>query len=307
MRSSQSTTKATVYEIITDRIIQQLEKGVVPWRKPWSGAGSEPANLISRKAYRGVNVFMLSCSAYGSPFWLTFKQADMWGGHVRKGEKGTPVVFWKFFEGTESEDAGSDGDAPARRKCAPLLRYYTVFNSEQCDGLPAKLLEVAQTPERPASPIAACDAIVDGMPANRPGIELGFNGAFYRPSTDTVHIPKPERFESDEAYYATLFHELTHATGHQSRLNRKGITGGEIRFGSPSYSQEELCAEMGAAFLCGHAGIDTAPQTEQHAAYVASWLAKLRGDCRLVVTAAAQAQKAADWILRRTWQPAADE
>lgn len=307
MASANSTARANVYQIITDRIIQQLEKGVVPWRKPWSGEGSEPANLVSRKAYRGINVFMLSCSAYGSPFWLTFKQADMWGGHVRKGERGTPVVFWKFFEGTERDDGGSsDNDAPARSKRAPLLRYYTVFNSEQCDGLPAKLLEVAKVPERTASPIADCDAILDGMPANRPQIEHGFNGAYYRPSMDVIHMPRATQFDTDAAYYATLFHELTHATGHETRLNRKALTG-EIRFGSPSYSQEELVAEMGSAFLCGQAGIDTAPLVEQHAAYVSSWLAKLKGDSRLVVTAAAQAQKAADWILRRTWQPAADE
>lgn len=281
----------SVYEVITDRIIKQLETGAVPWRKPWRGTGSEPASLISRKAYRGVNAFTLSCSSYPTPYWLTFRQCMALGGHVRKGEHGWPVIFWKFWDEEQPKDAA--------KKRPPLLRYYTVFNVAQCDGIPADKLPAAPALQpRAFQPIAACEAVVAGLPANRPAMRHGFAGAFYRPADDLVAMPDRGDFESAEAYYATLFHELAHGTGHASRLNRPAITS-TIRFGSPTYSKEELVAEMGAAFVCGHCGIDSAPLTEQHAAYVASWLARLKEDSRLVVMAAAAAQKAADWILGR--------
>jgi antirestriction protein ArdC len=286
-----------VYDVITARIVEQLERGTVPWRKPWGGQGSEPTSLATRKPYRGGNAFVLACSPYASPYWLTYRQAQALGGHVRKGERGWPVVFWKFFD-DEPTDEGTDDGRQGRGR-APLLRYFTVFNVGQCDGLPAdKLPAVDAEPVRTTAPIAACEAVLDGLPSNRPDIRHGHNGAFYRPSEDWIGMPDAGRFTSDTGYYATLFHELTHATGHASRLARPGIVD-PSRFGSDSYSREELVAEMGAAFLCGHCGIDTAPLVESHAAYVASWLGRLRADSRLVVIAAAQAQKAADWILGR--------
>lgn len=276
-----------VYAIVTNRILEQLEKGVIPWHRPWAGAASAPRNLMSNRPYRGVNVFLLSSAGYASPFWLTFKQAQSLGGHVRQGQRGWPVVFWKWLEGTDAET----GEA----KRIPLLRYFTVFNSSQCEGVTLRQL-VDAVPRVEFEPIAACESILAGMPVNRPALHHDSAGAFYRPATDSVHMPDRRMFDAPAHYYGTLFHELAHATGHPSRLNREGITA-TAAFGSPTYSIEELVAEMGSAYLCGHAGIDTPPIVENIAAYLAAWIAKLRGDSRLVVQAAGAAQKAADWIL----------
>jgi antirestriction protein ArdC len=287
---------SSVYDIVTERIVQQLEKGVVPWRRPWGGPEGAPRNADSRRPYRGVNVFLLSAASYDSPFWLTYRQADKWGGHVRKGEKGFPVVFW-----TEREKPDEEG--LVRKQF--VLRYYTVFNAEQCEGLPGKLVETGG-PKLDFRPIDQCERILAGLPTDHTAIEHHGGRACYCPGTDRITMPKPERFESAEAYYATLFHELAHSTGHATRLNRPGIA--EMSgFGSPSYSREELIAEMGSAFLCGQAGIDVAPIQENAAAYLASWLRVLRADSRLVVQAAAAAQKAADWLLGTSLAAQAEE
>jgi antirestriction protein ArdC len=281
--------KDSVYQVITDRIVTLLEQGTIPWQKPWSTIGSGmPQNLLSQKAYRGVNVFLLNSTSYQSPYWLTFKQAKQLKGSVRRGEKSTPVVFWKFLE-KPSEDLDK------KAKQIPMLRHYNVFNVEQCDGVesPASTVKL-----RDHDAISSAEAISGGMP-NRPDIRHGGSRACYRPSTDQVDIPSPESFRSAEEYYSTLFHELTHATGHESRLNRKGVSGSDgewSQFGSTPYAKEELVAEMGAAFLGGHAGI-VDRTIDNSAAYVSGWLERLRKDNRLVVTAAAQAQKAADFIL----------
>lgn len=276
------------YDIITERIVAQLEAGTVPWRKPWNGTAGMPKNLKSGKDYRGINVFLLHSLGYESPYFLTFKQAKDRGGHVSKGEKGCPVVFWKLLDVDEA------GETITTRR-VPMLRYYTVFNAAQCEGINAPTIDV---PERKHEPVQAAQATVEAMP-HPPGIVHGYTGAAYSPRTDIVRMPKPGRFESSEAYYKTLFHELTHSTGHSSRLDRN-VDLKLAAFGSPDYSREELVAEMGAAFLCGDAGILDA-QIEQSAAYIAGWLKALRNDRKLVVTAAAQAQKATDFILNRTF------
>lgn len=278
-----------VYEIITNRVIELLEQGTVPWRRPWGGPDGAPRNLNSGKAYRGVNVFVLSAAGYESPYWVSFKQARQRGGHVRKGEKGMPCVFWNWLE-KEDRDSGKEVKIP-------FLRYYTVFNVEQCDNVDyPKAVPVSPTFE----PIEACEAIVSGMPA-RPPIKHGGARACYRPTTDQVCMPEPTLFEPREAYYATLFHELVHSTGHQRRLARKEIME-PIRFGSSPYSREELIAEMGGTYLCGHAGIE-GKVIENSAAYIDHWLKTLRGDTRMVVSAGSQAQKAADYILTRHKEP----
>lgn len=278
-----------VYERITARILRQLEEGTVPWRKTWiGGEQGHPRNLASGHYYRGINPFLLACTPYESPYWLTFNQAKKLGGCVLKGEKSTPVIFWKWWEKENSKTG--------EKEKFPLLRYYNVFNVAQCDLPSDKLPTDAPVPEFDFEPIAACVSVVSHMPSP-PAIEHGGVAAAYRPSTDTVQIPKPERFERPEEFYSTLFHELTHSTGHESRLNRPGITS-LISFGSRTYSKEELIAEMGATFLCGHCGIENAV-IENSAAYIAGWLRKLRDDNRLVVHAAAAAQKAADYILGR--------
>jgi antirestriction protein ArdC len=239
-------------------------------------------NLASGRGYRGINVFLLSSSGYGSPYWLTYKQATERGGHVRKGEHGRKVVFWKI--GTrEVED--SDGDTIERKSI--LLRYYTVFNVEQCEGI------AAPDSARTVNPIEECERIVNGMP-NPPAL-LEDARAWYRPSTDTVGMPSRNAFNCAEEYYSTLFHELTHSTGHTKRVGRDGIEKLNT-FGSESYSKEELIAEMGAAMLCGVVGIERKTLSNS-SAYLQSWINVLRSDSRMVIQAASHAQKAADYII----------
>ena len=279
------------YQIITDKIIAMLEKGTVPWRKPWgqSTLDGAPINLVSQKPYRGINVFLLASSGYDSPYWLSFNQAKQCGGHVNKGERSSMIVFWNWID---KETGKTDSKGQQVVDHIPFLRYYNVFNVNQCD-LPEGA--VPSLPDKPAiEPIAACETIIHDMP-DKPAISHnGGNRAYYRKTTDSVHMPDRSRFEKQEEYYSTLFHELTHSTGHPSRLNRQTLTGNN-RFGGENYSREELVAEMGAAFLCGTAGIET--QTlDNSGAYIASWLRALKDDNRLVVVAAAQAQKAADYI-----------
>jgi antirestriction protein ArdC len=283
----------TVYDVITKRIVELLEQGTIPWRKPWAGGG-EPRNLTSGKAYRGINVFMLAASGYSSPYWLTFKQALAAGGCVRKGEHGTPVIFWKRAEEAETEE--EEGG----KYRGPVCRYYSVFNVAQCDGIQAP------TPE-PLNfePIPECVRIVSDW-KQAPLIHHRGNRACYSPISDEVEMPSPGSFISPEAYYSTLFHELTHSTGHGSRLARKGVTE-PTGYGTHEYSREELVAEMGAAFLCGATGIELASTLENSSAYLASWIKALKGDARLVVTAGAQAQRAADHILGRFAEKAAEE
>ena len=268
-----------VYEIVTDRILDSLSRGIVPWRKPW--ATQAPKNLISLREYRGINVLLLSAAHYECSYWLTYNQARGLGGTVKKGERGTPVVFWKISE--KPDDKGEI-------EKSFLLRYFTVFNVNQCQGVQAPPVAV-----RPAfNPIEECEGIVNGFP-DRPRIDHGGSQAYYAPSLDRVQLPAREAFSSPAEYYSTLFHELTHATGSTSRLNRKGITDASL-FASHAYSFEELIAECGAAFLCTQAGIASAT-LDNSAAYIAHWSKLLRSEPRWLVTAASQAAKAADLIL----------
>jgi antirestriction protein ArdC len=270
---------ASVYEIITNQILAELEKGEVPWRKPWRTL--PPANLISKKPYRGINVFLLALQGYGSQFWLTFNQAKQLGGNVRKGQHGAKIIFWRCkTRETESADGGTE-----ERKSA-FLRYYTVFNLEQTEGLSA-LLTLP-----PAFPIESAEELVKGMP-NPPAFEQDSRAA-YIPSRDTVTMPSRTAFQSQAEFYSTLFHELVHSTGHAKRLGREGID--KIQpFGSEDYSKEELVAEMGSAMLCGVACIEQAT-IGNSAAYLRGWINRLRADSRLVIAAARAAQEAADYI-----------
>ena len=282
-----------VYAIVTEKIINLLESGVVPWRRPWTSPGL-PRNLVSKKPYKGINYFLLSASKYVSPFWLTYRQATELGGHVRKGEESTIVVFWKIENLKQStEDLGSEeSDEENRRRF--LLRYYRVFNLEQCELPQAVLDKLPNIETHEHDPIEAAERIIAEMP-NPPEIQYAGSKAFYSSVTDRITLPPRELFISAEEQMATTYHEISHATGHPKRLNRKSITEA-APFGSPIYATEELVAEMSAAYLCAEAGISPAV-IENQAAYVAGWLKKLRDDRKLVVHAAAQAQKAADYIL----------
>jgi antirestriction protein ArdC len=275
---------ASVYEIITEKIIKQLESGVASWRQPWTCRS--PANLVTQKEYRGLNVFTLASQGFPSRFWLTFKQATKLGGRISKGQKSSPVIFWNL--GDERETTTQDGAKETSRPL--LLRYYSVFNLSQTEGIdiPASLLQERRTND----PIETCEHIVQSMP-NPPVFEKS-DKAWYSPSNDAVGMPARDLFHSSEEYYATEFHELAHSTGHAKRLHRENFDN-PVSYGSDSYSKEELVAEMTAAMLCGVAGIEQ-KTLENTAAYLKTWIARLKSDSRLLVSAASQAQKAADFI-----------
>ncbi len=290
--------RTDVYTIITECIIRLLEAGTNPWRRAWS-AGDAPQNLMSRKAYRGVNRLLLQSSEHASPYWLTFNQVQELGGRVKKGAKSEVVVFYKLRE-TE----GADGEETStRRSAAPLLRYYRVFNVEDAEGLES---HIPTKEVLPFVPVERAQAIINRMP-HRPTIEHVEQRAVYYPTRDVVNLPRPETFDPQEEYYSTAFHELTHATGHAGRLSRPEITGEQegVSFASESYSCEELVAEIGSAFLCQEAGIEST--LENSAAYLQGWMKRLKDDPRLIVTAASQAQKAADYILGRGAEQNAEE
>ena len=283
-----------IYSIVTERIINLLEHGIVPWRRPWTSAGL-PRNLVSKKPYKGINHFLLSASKYVSPFWLTIRQANELSGHVRKGEESVIVVFWKVDDAkqsTEDLDSEQTNKKPRRRF---LLRYYRVWNLEQCELPQAVLDKLPKIETHEHDPIEAAERIITGMP-NPPEIQHAGSKAFYSPTIDRITLPPRELFVNAEEFYATALHETVHSTGSRKRLARESILEA-APFGSKTYSAEELVAEMGAAYLCAEAGISNAVIHNQ-AAYVAGWLRKLRDDRKLLVHAAAQAQKAADYILR---------
>jgi antirestriction protein ArdC len=282
------------YEIITERILQKLEHGIVPWHKPWEQG--IPRNLVTHKPYRGINVFLTANAGFTLPYWLTLKQANAQDGTIRKGEKGTPVIFWKWLHRFATTADATDDTDDTTAKHIPLLRYYTVFNLEQCTGIDAP----AMTREAAFTPIEICEKLVGNMP-QRPTITHGTPKAYYRPLSDCINMPHAKLFDTSEAYYSTLFHELTHSTGHESRLNRHNEQGANCQFDSPEYSKEELIAEMGAAFLCGICNIEN-HTVDNSAAYIASWLRVLNSDKQLVILAAAQAQRAADFIQGVSYQ-----
>lgn len=275
------------YDVINNRIMELLEQGTIPWKKPWNAQSSYPKNIVSGNKYQGVNVFMLACSEFSSPYWMTFKQCQDKGGHVIKGSKSTPVIFWKWLD---RKDAPTDGDNSTNGKI-PMLRFYSVFNIEQTEGITPPPAEEAHNL---FDPITRAEEIIAAMPM-KPEIKHGGGRAYYSPSLDYVQLSHQHTFDTIEHYYNTLFHELAHSTGHVNRLGRKGVTETSY-FGSHEYSKEELVAEMGAAFLCGHAGIENTT-LENSAAYIQGWLKALRNDKTLLVHAAAQAQKASDYVL----------
>ncbi|PPA68733.1 ArdC family protein [Jeotgalibacillus proteolyticus] len=266
-----------VYEIVTDKIIEELEKGVVPWRKPWINGGA--VNWKTQKPYRGINTFLLSGGEYA-----TFKQIKEAGGKVKKGEKAHIVVFWKLLE-----KEGKDSDKTEK---VPLLRYYKVFEiNNQVEGLNSKREQKTFNHD----PIEKAEEIYKGY-LHSPDYTFYSGRAVYSPSMDRINCPPLKDFTKAEEYYSTLFHEMVHSTGHKSRLARSGVTTQNVAFGDEVYSIEELVAEMGAAMLCGMAGIEN--QTiDNSASYIQSWLRSLKEDHKLVVRAAGQAQKASDFIL----------
>lgn len=276
-----------IYQSITDRFIEQLKKGTVPWQQPWTSCVQ---NIISRKPYRGINAFMLGMTDRTSPFWLTFKQALDLGGHVKKGEKSLPVIYYKILErrdGSGNLKIREDG----RPDRVPFVRWANVFNLDQTEGIEAPVISTTQSAGEPLEKAAAIVRNAKLCPIQHAGF-----AATYSPKDDVIRLPAPTTFRTQHDYFQTLFHEMTHATGHGSRLDREGITQ-PVRFGSERYSKEELIAELGAAFLSNEAGILDQVQFDNSAAYLASWVEKLENDPRMIVSAASHAQKSADFVL----------
>ena len=302
----ESQSRVTVYERVTERVTELLNQGVVAWQMPWQVRVGRPRNGVTGRYYRGLNVFLLSAMGYGSPWWFTPKQVNGLGGHIRKGERVSWIQFFKPWAPKGAEVGGSEidegtethGDGGSRRGRFMIVKSYRVVNLEQCRG-PGVDAFREKHPQREhdgsgIEPIAACEDIVAGMP-EAPCIRHGGERACYWPSIDTVNLPARRSFSSPEGYYSVAFHELTHATGHEKRLNRKTLVAG-APFRSPVYSREELVAEMGAAFLCATAGIGD-PTIDNSAAYIRGWLTYLKSDPKALLVAGAQAQKAADFVL----------
>ncbi len=281
-----------VYERVTARIIADLEQGVRPWLKPWSG--EHAAGKINRPLrhngtpYKGINVLLLWSEAvergYSAPLWMTYKQAQELGAQVRKGEHGALVVYADRITKTEQDDKGQDVEREI-----PFMKGYTVFNVEQIDNLPAHYYAKPVNPLPLSERIEEAERFISGAGAT---VQHGGNQAFYAPSRDVIQLPPFEAFRDPESYYATALHELTHWTRHSSRLERDF---GRQRFGDEGYAREELVAELGAAFLCSDLGI-AADIRDDHAAYIGHWLTVLKQDKRAIFQAASHAQRAADYL-----------
>jgi antirestriction protein ArdC len=276
-----------VYQDVTDRIVNALEQGTAPWVRPWDATGGSamPCNLTTDAEYRGINVPLLWIAAdaagYASNEWATYKQARGAGGQVRKGEKGTHIVFFKALSITER---ATDGGADKKRR-VPMIRSFVVYNRAQIDGLPeVETFEPKAVHERDADAEAfvreTSAEVIESSEQTR---------AFYSPKADRITMPGLDRFKDSGSYYATLLHELTHWTGHEARCARSFGR----RFGSEAYAAEELVAEMGAAFLCAHLQI---PGEMQHPEYIASWIKVLKGDKRAIVHAASKAREATEFL-----------
>lgn len=280
-------TKANVYDMVTDRIIAELEKGQIPWQKPWTGVRDGAYNRITKRPYSLLNQMLLQHRGE----YATFKQWQDLGGHVRKGAKSEIVVFWKIFESKETNpDTGE-----IEIKKIPLLRYYNVFHISQVDGVEPLAPEHLNDE---VEPIEAGDKIINDY-INREHlnfVECKSNKAYYSPSNDTVVVPLKEQYNLINEYYSTTFHELTHSTGHKNRLNRLQ-SGAVSAFGSENYSKEECVAEIGSATLMSIAGIETPKTFRNSTAYIQNWLQVLRNDNKFIVSASSKAEKAVNYIL----------
>jgi antirestriction protein ArdC len=289
-----ATEKRDVYETVTSQIINAIEKGVGNWRMPWHTSGRHafsPVNVTSHKPYRGINTVCLWAAAQAKGYelgeWGTYKQWQDRGAQVRKGEKSTTVVFWKFANGSSESQ---DGDESATVSGSRLLftRGYAVFNAAQVDGYTPKADPEATHLER----IEQAEAFFKGIGAD---VRHGGNQAYYRPSEDHIQMPPFQAFKENVSYYSTLSHEHTHWTAKADRCDRQLGK----RFGDSAYAAEELIAELGAAFTCAHLGLSTEPR-EDHAQYIQSWLRVLKADKRAIFTAASKAQQATDWLVKQS-------
>jgi antirestriction protein ArdC len=298
---STATEKRDVYRKVTDAIVNAIEQGVGNWRMPWHTSGRfafSPINIVSHKPYRGINTVCLWAAAQSKGYergeWGTYQQWQERGAQVRKGEKATLVVFWKFAHDAQETDSGDADDSPRSGSRLLFTRGYSVFNAAQADGYTPKVDPDMPVPER----IAHAEAFFRSIAAD---LRHGGNQAFYSPVSDHIQMPPFAAFRESIGYYSTLAHEHTHWTSTASRCNRQLGK----RFGDNAYAAEELIAELGAAFTCAHLGLSTEPR-EDHAQYIQSWLRVLKADSRAIFTAASKAQKACDWLIQRAGESVHD-
>tara|TARA_R100001082_G_scaffold63366_1_gene35556 strand:- start:779 stop:1690 length:912 start_codon:yes stop_codon:yes gene_type:complete len=292
---------------VTKKVISFLDEGVIPWKKPWKGGAlNMPRSASTKKVYRGTNLGLLASCGYNSPWWMTFKQAQNLGGKVLKGSKSMPVVYWKFHDPKPCYKCSGGNldcsvcDGTGKYTPFPSVFYSNVFNADQVEGLPEKYNRIITKEDdlNEFENIKSCDDIINNY-QDSPKIYHDQNDrCFYRPSSDEVHMVKPEKFISDEEYYSTLFHELIHSTGHAKRCNRDGVTKGGF-FGSHEYSKEELVAELGSTFLCGIAGIERDEVIKNSASYISSWKSKLSKNTDWIMWAGSRSSKACEHILNK--------
>lgn len=291
-----------IYETLTAEIVAMMEKGVCPWRKPWNAIGGIPRNYRGTH-YRGANAVMLALvcmiEEWEKPIFLTFKQVTECGGNVLKGSKSTMVTF--ATQVVPAKYKGRESECPANEKKF-MMRYYRVFNIAQTENVSLPKCDNSDSLIE-HDPIETCESILANMP-QIPVIEHKGAQACYSPKKDKVTMPAKKTFVSAESYYCTLFHELSHSTGHESRLARKDFDNGS-KFGSDPYAFEELVAELSACFVCGHAGISDSTK-ENSASYLKNWLEVFKGDTKFFFRAAALAQKSADFILAKKFETKED-
>ncbi len=286
-----------VYEEVTSYVVNALQQGTAIWQKPWHSVGL-PKNVTGTASYRGWNAFLLNFVClykhYALPYFITYRQAQQLGGTVKKGERGYQIIYWAEVRSRYQTVVVTDdnGEATEERPLIRVPKVHTVFNIEQTDGIDYNV----QVPQERSNvqKLDACEQVIADMPQRPPIYHIG-NAAYYVPSLDEVYMPAQSSFLTDEGYYATLFHELAHSTGHQSRLNRKELVSSD-GFGGKTYSKEELTAELTAAYLCGVTGIQQ-PTIDNSAAYIQGWLKQLKNDKKFFLKAATQAQAAADFML----------
>ena len=276
--------KFNIYEEVTNRIIKQLESGIIPWHKPWSGVASGAYNRISKKPYSLLNQMLLEHDGE----YATYKQWSDLGGKIKKGEKSEIVVFWKILKVEEIKDG------KVEKKTIPLLKYINVFHVSQVEGVEPKTTKLIEH-----KPIEEAEKIKNDY-ASRENLlikELITDRAFYSPSKDFIQVPCKEQYKDIMEFYSTLFHEMVHSTGHRDRLKRLDCSVQFASFGSEDYSKEELIAEIGSAFLMNHIGIETSKTFKNSTAYIQSWLEVLKNDNRFIVSASSKAEKAMKYIL----------
>jgi len=287
--------KNSVYEVITNQILNALKNGIIPWRIPWQYQSMRPTN-VRGTPYRGSNYLLLliytAIKNYSSPYWLTYNQAQQYGGNVKSGEKAWPVVFWKKVKSNNSKSKNIENTD--EDEAYWIIKYYNVFNLDQTENVTIELPIDNKIISRVFTPIEMAESIVNAYP-NPPNIKYTGNGASYNPSMDTVTMPPREHFHSDEDLYDTLFHELAHSTGHPSRLGRLTKTYSKH---DKEYAMEELIAELTGAFLCAEANISRSVIDNQ-AAYIDGYLSYFQDNKTAFVSAASKAQRAADYILNR--------